>query len=176
MVYIVANLLRKAFSRYDRVIESKGNLDDMWKTLMLSPIDFSKPMLTNDITRQLMDKVEFAHGGADYDSKYPEGIPTSVQVRTKDGKVFDSGLIMYPSGHSRNETAALHDILQQKFKVLGNMALDKQELIKLKIQLENIGEMPNEEIHELYDCKIKFSEDSIDSDEFTYGQSSEKKP
>ncbi len=71
MVYIVANLFRKAFSRYDRVIESKGNIDEMWKTLMLSPIDFSKPMLNNEVTRQLMEKIEFAHGGEEYDAKYP---------------------------------------------------------------------------------------------------------
>lgn len=169
MVYIIASLLRKAYNKYDRVLECKGNVDDMWKTLMLTPLDFSKAALFNETTRIIMDKIEFAHGGVEYDTKYPEGIPTSVEIRTKEGKVYDSGMIMYPAGHARNETAALHDILQHKFKILGKMALDKQELIKLKVQLENIGEMSNEELQELYDCKIKFTEESIDSDDFNYG-------
>jgi hypothetical protein len=32
-----------------------------------------------------MSKIEFSHGGVEYDSKYPEGIPTSMQVFTKSG-------------------------------------------------------------------------------------------
>jgi len=27
-----------------------------------------------------MDKISFTHGGKEYDSKYPEGIPTSVKI------------------------------------------------------------------------------------------------
>jgi 2-methylcitrate dehydratase len=111
MVYIIASLLRKAFNKYDRVMESKGDLDEMWKALMLTPLDYSHAAIFNDVTRQLMDKIEFAHGGVEYDSKYPEGIPTSVEIRTKEGKVIDSGLIMYPAGHARNDTASLHEIL-----------------------------------------------------------------
>jgi hypothetical protein len=34
------------------------------------------------------------------------------------------------------------------------------------VQLENIGEMTNEELQDLYDCNIKFSDESIDSQEF----------
>lgn len=43
------------------------------------------------------------------------------------------------------------------------MAFEKQELIRLKVQLENISEMNNEELIDLYDCNIKFSEEAIDS-------------
>lgn len=50
---------------------------------MLTPIDYSKNALNNETTRKLMEKIEFAHGGVEYDSKYPEGIPTSVEIRTK---------------------------------------------------------------------------------------------
>lgn len=46
---------------------------------------------------------------------------------------------------------------------MGKLALDKQDLIKLKVQLENIGEMQNEELQDIYDCNIKFSDFSIDS-------------
>ena len=32
-----------------------------------------------------MQKCTFTHGGKDYDSKYPEGIPTSISVTLKSG-------------------------------------------------------------------------------------------
>lgn len=54
-----------------------------------------------------MEKISFTHGGEEYDSKYPEGIPTSIRITTSDGKVLDSGLVMFPAGHARNSTADL---------------------------------------------------------------------
>lgn len=71
---------------------------------------------------------------------------------------------MFPGGHARNDTVALHEVLQHKFKILGNLALDKQELIRFKVHLENIGEMSNEDLQDIYDCHIKFSDEPIDSD------------
>ena len=119
MVYIVATLLRKAFDKMDQVKDAK-DVDDMWKTLMLTPLDYSKSAITNETTRKFMDKIDFAHGGVDYDNKYPEGIPTSVEIRLKTGKIFDSGLVMFPGGHSRNDTVSLNEVLKHKFKLLGN--------------------------------------------------------
>ncbi len=49
-----------------------------------------------------MEKIEFVHGGAEYDSKYPDGIPTRVQIMLQNGKEIDSGMVMYPGGHARN--------------------------------------------------------------------------
>lgn len=72
---------------------------------------------------------------------------------------------MYPGGHARNTTVSLHEVLNHKFKVLGNMALDKQELIRFKVQLENISEMSNEDLDDIYDCNLKFSDEPIDSEE-----------
>ena len=42
------------------------------------------------------------------------------------------------------------------------MALDRHELIRFKVSLENIGEMSNEDLDDIYDCNIKFNEDPID--------------
>lgn len=77
MVYIIANIIRKAYNKYDKLLE-KTDDDEMWKMLMLTPLDYSNTALNNPITRKIMDKIEFAHGGVEYDSLYPEGIPTSV--------------------------------------------------------------------------------------------------
>jgi hypothetical protein len=71
---------------------------------------------------------------------------------------------MFPGGHARNTSVSLHEVLQHKFKILGNIALDKQELTRFKINLENIGEMSNEELDDIYDCNLKFVEEPIDSE------------
>ena len=67
----------------------------------------------------------FRHGGDEYDRRYPDGIPTSIQITGKDGAEHDSGLVMYPTGHARNTTAnpPLPDILNHKFKMLGELAM-----------------------------------------------------
>lgn len=69
---------------------------------------------------------------------------------------------MFPAGHSKNKSVSLHDILQHKFKVLGKTALDKQELIRFVVNLENIIEMSNEDLWDIYDCNFKFTDQPID--------------
>ena len=76
-----------------------------------------------------MALVAFEHGGDDYDSRYPDGIPTSMVITMKDGTTFDSGLVMYPSGHARNTSADLEDILAHKSAMLGGLALDDPSVI-----------------------------------------------
>ena len=69
---------------------------------------------------------------------------------------------MFPGGHSRNESVALRDVLQHKFKLLGKIALEKPDLIKFVVGLENIAEMSNEDLKSIYECNIKYAEHSID--------------
>lgn len=145
MVYIISTLLRKAFERREHIKDDR-DLEDLWKTLMLTPLDYSKAALEDPVTRQLMQKIEFVHGGIEYDQKYPEGIPTSTEVHLKDGKVLDSGLVMYPGGHSKCKEINVKEILQHKFKLLGKLALEKQEMIRFKVSLDNIQEMNNEDL------------------------------
>jgi len=83
-------------------------------------------------------------------------------MRTKTGKIFDSGMIMFPGGHARNESVPLRDILSHKFKLLGKLGLEKNELVKFIVNLENIAEMNNEDLVDIYDCNIKFAEEPID--------------
>lgn len=124
MVYIISTLLRKAFEKAEKVRETK-DLEDLWKTLMLEPLDYGKKAINDETTKKLMQKIEFIHGGIEYDSKYPEGIPTSMQITTTGGKTLDSGLVMFPGGHARNVTVALKEVMQHKFKLLGKLALEK---------------------------------------------------
>ncbi len=126
MVYIVSTMLRKAIeiaaTRGSSNI-AEGN-DAWWKTLMLLPDDYGREALYDKQTRAFMQRIVFEHGGDEYDCRYPDGIPTSMTITLEDGSEFDSGLVMYPSGHARNTTANLEDILLHKAEALGAIALN----------------------------------------------------
>ena len=142
---------------------------------MLEPKDYGHKALFNEKTRNLMTKCTFTHGGKEYDDKYPEGIPTSISVTLKGGKKFESGFIMFPSGHSRNKTANLNDILNYKNNLLGKLALSekdlKDKLILIFIRhdtLENdIEKASNKDLQKLYSGKIHVRKYSVDEAEFT---------
>jgi len=125
MVYIVSAMLQKAHM----VILEEGvgffstPNDEHWKRLMLTPYDFDIDAVNSSDTRKIMETIFFEHGGQEYDDKYPDGIPTSVCIGMKNGNKYDSGLIMYPSGHARNNVCNLEDILRAKFAMHGQIAL-----------------------------------------------------
>jgi 2-methylcitrate dehydratase len=62
-----------------------------------------------------MGKISFEHGGKEYDEKYPEGIPTSLTVKFKNGIEDESGFIMFPEGHASCISSHLENILIHKF-------------------------------------------------------------
>lgn len=47
---------------------------------MLQPHDYSREAIADVTVRTLMARIVFEHGGLEIDSKYPEGIPTTVCV------------------------------------------------------------------------------------------------
>jgi 2-methylcitrate dehydratase len=152
MVFIVSRMLKNAIDRKDQLAGADN--DTAWKTVMLSPYDYSLEAVFDAETRRFMNLIEFEHGGKDYDDKYPEGIPTSMQITDKGGKTYDSGLVMFPSGHARNTTADLKGILEHKFALLGSLALDDSgEYVSKVIQL---GSMNATEIDGLYDFEIAY--------------------
>jgi 2-methylcitrate dehydratase len=143
MVYIIATLLRKALEQ-----KQVG-----WKELMLAPADYSDEAIANPLTRRLMDKIEFAHGGPEYDRRYPDGIPTSVVITGADGAEHDSGLVMYPAGHARNITADLRDILGHKFRMLGALAAD--DVDGLVARFSDVGAKSADEINTMHDFPLR---------------------
>jgi 2-methylcitrate dehydratase len=119
---------------------------------MLTPYDFDLDAINDETTRSIMETIFFEHGGQEYDEKYPDGIPTSIQITMKDGRAFDSGLIMYPSGHARNEECNLEDILQSKFTMLGQIAMDNpNDLISVCMNVSSLG---SEAIQSIWDIEI----------------------
>ncbi len=118
MAYIIATLLRKALEN-----RAAGRPTD-WKGLMLNPLDYSKDAVFNPRTRELMARIDFVHGGPEYDRRYPDGIPTSVIITDDKGAQHGSGLVMYPAGHARNTTADLRGLLEHKFGLMASLATD----------------------------------------------------
>jgi len=117
MAFIVSRMLKKAMDA-GGVPSSEV---EAWKTLMLSPHDYGKDALECKATKALMNKITFSHGGPEYDSKYPEGIPTSLDITRQGGGKVSSGLVMFPPGHARNTSADLSALLKQKNKMLGDL-------------------------------------------------------
>lgn len=167
MVFIVSRLLKKAIDNSSKVKSIINNRDSLWKELILTPLDYSYEALKDNDTKELMGKIKFLHGGKEYDDKYPEGIPTKVDINLLNGKNISSGLVMFPSGHSKNTSCNLKDILNNKNKTLLNYAITgSSESDKLLHSLNNIENMSNRDLEEIYNCKIELSNVSIDENGF----------
>lgn len=134
MLYLVCTMLRKALEL--RAAGKKGALG--WKELMLMPRDFGAAALHDPLTRELMGKMTFEHGGAEYDAKYPDGIPTSIVITDDRGNDYDSGLVMYPGGHARNHMGNhrvdLREILEHKFRAMAALASDEPEALVKRLR------------------------------------------
>lgn len=74
---------------------------------------------------------------------------------------------MFPSGHSRNTTANLKDILNYKNNLLGRLALSESELAQKLSVLNNIETATNQDLQNLYECKINVRKFSVDEEKFT---------
>lgn len=71
-------------------------------------------------------------------------------------------MVLFPGGHSQNETVSLENVMKHKFIRLGLLALEKEDLQKFVFNLENLRNLDNRDLHDIYDCSIKFADESID--------------
>merc|ERR1719333_628035 len=148
MAFIVSRILVKA----QAAGKVPSTMDDSWKALMLSPYDYGKDALYEKDTRELMSKITFSHGGPEYDAKYPDGIPTSMDITMKGGKVISSGLVMYPSGHARNTSADLRGILDHKNSMLGDIVFaDKATTSAFVGKLKSLKSLSAAETQTIYE-------------------------
>lgn len=125
MVYIVGTLLRKAVLGKAASGKRKAEATsvEFWRELMLMPADYDEAALLHPLTRSLMEKIEFVHGGPEYDAKYPDGIPTTVEIDHRTLGRLSSGLVMYPEGHARNVSGNLAVLLAHKFHALAGLGV-----------------------------------------------------
>jgi len=142
MVYIIATLLRKAF-------EQKKN---GWRELMLVPADYDDAALVDPLTRKLIDRIEFRHGGKEYDDKYPDGIPTTLEIEHAKLGNLSSGLVMYPEGHARNTSGNLNGLLEHKFRTLASLGV--KDVDALYGRFTGMSKKSADQIASLYDFQI----------------------
>jgi 2-methylcitrate dehydratase len=157
MVYIVGTLLRKG-SGFGHPEGTRGlgggrRQEEWWKALMLMPEDYDAGALVDPVTRGIMERIDFRHGGAEYDSKYPDGIPTSVEVEHRTLGTLGSGLVMYPEGHARNSSGHLSALLAHKFQRLAELGVS--DVGGLYQRMTNLSEKSPAEIRELYSFPIE---------------------
>jgi len=161
MAFILSRLLQKVL----KTGQVPGAMDAAWMELMLSPYDYGKDALYEADTRALMQKITFTHGGPEYDAKYPDGIPTAIDITLKSGKVISSGMVMYPSGHARNTTADLKAILAHKNRMLGDIVFPDRATVDAYVgSLASMKDASASEVCKLYEfdySKVK-AHDCID--------------
>lgn len=148
MAFIISRILLKALKNGS----VPTAMDEAWKELMLSPYDYGYDALYDEDTRAMMQKITFTHGGDKYDNAYPEGIPTSIDITLKGGKVIESGFVMFPSGHARNTTADLDGILDYKNSMLGDIVFqDRASCDAFVKKLQNIRSASASDMATIYD-------------------------
>jgi 2-methylcitrate dehydratase len=143
MVYIIATLLRKA-------LQTK---QASWRELMLVPADYSDASLHDPLTRKLMGIIDFRHGGPEYDAKYPDGIPTTLEIQHATLGKLSSGLVMYPTGHARCKSGNLTELLLHKFRTLA--ALGVEDVESLHEHFTGLAGKSVDAICTLYDFAIR---------------------
>ncbi len=154
MVYIIATLLRKAYEARRAGWDGQDGHDG-WRRLMLMPDDYAedKTALFHPLTRELMERIDFRHGGEEFDRKYPDGIPTVVDIDHQNLGQLSSGLVMYPEGHARSTTRNLEKLLDHKFRLLAGPAVENPDALMKRFS--NLAERSPQVIDELYDFDIQ---------------------
>jgi 2-methylcitrate dehydratase len=151
MLYIIATLLRKAYEG------RRGGWDGQngWRQLMLDPADYAEDetALFHPLTRQLMARIDFRHGGPDYDHRYPDGIPTTVDIDHAALGALTSGLVMYPAGHARSATGNLPALLEHKFRLLAGLGVDDTDA--LVSRFTHLAAKSPHDIADLYNFQIR---------------------
>ena len=150
MVYIIATLLRKAHEARRAGWDGQNG----WQRLMLMPDDYAEneSALFHPLTRTLMDRIDFRHGGPGFDRNYPDGIPTVVDVDHAKLGNLTSGLVMYPEGHARRTSGNLAALLEHKFRMLAGQGVgDCESLAK---RFTGLADKSPDQIAAIYDFTI----------------------
>ncbi len=58
-----------------------------------------------------MIEIEFTQSKIEYNSKYPEGIPTSMELRIISEKILDSRLVIFPCALGRFKIICAKEVL-----------------------------------------------------------------
>jgi 2-methylcitrate dehydratase len=99
--------------------------------------------------RALIRPIERVHGGPEFDAKYPDGLPTSVEVDHAILGTLASGLVLDPLGHARNTSSDLAAVLDNEFDSFA--ALGVPDAREFHRHLSGVAHKPPTQVRRLYD-------------------------
>ena len=144
--YIIAKTLQKAASNF-----VAGNVRFGWSELMLLPEDYSNDAITSRGLISLVEKIQIQHGGPEYDSLYPEGIPACVSIVHKQIGKLDGERCIFPLGHSQSDALQTALIVDEKFERLVGKAVESSTKLADDLRL---CDMPPDHVANLYRFRI----------------------
>jgi len=144
--YILARTLLKA-----RAATTAGQ-GCGWESLMLLPEDYSDAAIADPAIAAVIAKIEIAHGGPEYDARYPEGIPTRVAIDHAALGRLDGGFVLFPLGHARSDAARTAALVDLKFDRLAAHAVDDPAALRDRMRLAG---RTAAEVAELYAFPIR---------------------
>jgi 2-methylcitrate dehydratase len=139
--YILARTLLKASAA-----AAAGGLAG-WESVMLLPDDYSDAAITDPAVASLIERIAIEPGGPDYDSLYPDGIPTSVAIEHASLGTLDGGLVRHPLGHALSDARRTADLVNLKFDRLVAGCVDDPAALRERVGL---GGKSAAEVAELY--------------------------
>jgi 2-methylcitrate dehydratase len=102
---------------------------------MLLPADYADAAIADPAIAALIARMEIVHGGPDYDSRYPEGIPTRVEIDHAALGRLDGGFVLFPQGHARSDAARTAALVDLKFDRLVAGAVDDPAALRERMRL-----------------------------------------
>ena len=123
---------------------------------MLTPADYAEDesALFHPLTRRLMQRIDFRHGGPEFDRSYPDGIPTTVEVDHAKLGPLSSGLVMYPEGHARCDDRQSRGAAGAQVPPAGR-AWASTTPMRWSARFTNLADKSPQEIAALYDFEIR---------------------
>ena len=104
-------------------------------------------LLPIDILEEIIKKIDIVHGGPDYDSLYPEGIPARVSIDHDECGLLDGGQCVFPLGHAHSDQSQTTVLVDEKFERLVAGAVSSPQALRQHLRLHN---MPAEHVAQLY--------------------------
>ena len=102
---------------------------------MLLPDDYSDATIADPAVAALIAKIAIVHGGTEYDSRYPEGIPTRVEIDHAALGPLDGGFVLFPQGHARSDAARTAALVDLKFDRLVAGTVEDPAALRARMRL-----------------------------------------
>ena len=144
--YILAKSLLKARAA------ANGGEPCGWESLMLLPDDYADAAIADPAVAAVIAKIAIGHGGSEYDVRYPEGIPTRVEIDHVALGPLDGGFVLFPQGHARSDAARTAALVDLKFDRLVAGAVDDPAALRARMRLAGRS---TAEIADLYAFPIR---------------------